>query len=159
MAVWGRVGVQICEAATTLFDKSKRTLIGDGSFHGFVAATLHEVPNAQAVAPPEAYGALVYAQQGQTVQKRVSEIMPGDVVLLRDAKLKGHKGLAAYSLSVGQGEDVVGIVGEFEGKKSKVRVFQANQHVGQQTVESVSYRLDDLKSGTIKVCTGCWCGG
>ncbi|TRM64164.1 hypothetical protein BD626DRAFT_547867 [Schizophyllum amplum] len=150
MAVWGRVGVQICEAATTLFDKSKKTLIGDGSFHGFIAATLHEVPNAQAVAP-DAYGALVYVQAGPTVQKRVSEILPGDVVLLRDARLKGHKGLTAYTLAVGQGEDVVGIVGEFEAKKSKVRVFQANQHVGQQTVESVSYRLDDLKSGTIKV--------
>jgi len=158
MAMWGRVGVQICEIATTMHDHSKKSLVGDGSYRGFVDAVLREVPNA---ARPQSkqipYGYLLYVQNGTQVQKRASEIMPGDVIELVDAKLKGHKGLGSYTLHVGVGEaeggtgPVVGIVCEFEPKKSKVRVFQANQHVGQQTVEAVSYRLDDLKSGLVKV--------
>ncbi|KIM81016.1 hypothetical protein PILCRDRAFT_821853 [Piloderma croceum F 1598] len=150
MAVWGRVGVQICESATTLFENSKKTLVGDGSYYGFVEAVFRQVPNAM---PPSSsgYGYLIYAQTGPSVSRRVSEILPGDVVELYDAKLKGHKGLQSYHQDVGAGEPLVGIVNEFEVKKSKVKIFQANQHVGQQTVESVSYRLDDLKSGVVKI--------
>ncbi|RDB14713.1 hypothetical protein Hypma_016405 [Hypsizygus marmoreus] len=147
IAVWGRVGVQICEVATSLFEKSKRSLVGDGTYTGFVNAVLSEVPNAYL----SSYGYVIYVQSGTAVQKRVSEIMPGDIVILQDAKLKGHKGIHAYHQNVGVGEELVGVVSEFEPKKSKIRVFQANQHVGQQTVEAVSYRLEDLKSGTVKI--------
>ncbi|KAF8157960.1 hypothetical protein B0H34DRAFT_706935 [Crassisporium funariophilum] len=156
MAVWGRVGVQVCEVATSLFEKSKKTLIGDGTYSGFVSAVLAGVPNAAPLAPSSThsnYGYLVYVQNGTAVQKRASDIMPGDIVEIFDGKLKGHKGIHMYHQNVGGagGEVMVGIVGEFEAKKSKIRVFHANQHVGQQTVESVSYRLEDLKSGTVKV--------
>ena len=131
MAVWGRVGVQICESATTLFENSKKTLVGDGSYRGFVEAVFGQVPNAM---PPSSsgYGYLIYAQTGSSVSRRASEILPGDVVELYDAKLKGHKGLQSYHQDVGSGEPLVGIVNEFEVKKSKVKIFQANQHVGQQ---------------------------
>ncbi|EFI27173.1 hypothetical protein CC1G_14998 [Coprinopsis cinerea okayama7 len=148
MAVWGRVGVQVCEVATTLFEKSKKGLVGDGTYPGFVRVVLNEVPNA---AKASDWGYLVYKQTGGAVQKRASDIMPGDLVELSDAKFKGHKGLQAYQLIVGTDEPVVGVISEFEPKKSKLRVFQANQHVGQQTVEVVSYRLDDLKSGVLKI--------
>ncbi|TFK34773.1 hypothetical protein BDQ12DRAFT_338071 [Crucibulum laeve] len=152
IAVWGRVGVQICEVATTLFEKSKKTLVGDGTYGGFVDAVFREVPNASLPSPTSTYGYLVYHQSSNSVLKRASEIMPGDIVVLQEAKLKGHKGLQTYSQSVGMGgESVLGVVSEFEPKKSKVRVFQANQHVGQQTVEAISYRLEDLKSGNVKV--------
>jgi len=111
------------------------------------------------------WGYMVYAQTGGTVQRRMSDIMPGDVIAFWDAKFKGHKALHSYTQTaggggVGHGETtsgsggggpLVGIVSEFEGKKSKVKVWQANQHVGQQTVENVSYRLEDLKSGQVKV--------
>ncbi|KZT19984.1 hypothetical protein NEOLEDRAFT_1141294 [Neolentinus lepideus HHB14362 ss-1] len=150
MTIWGKVGIQVCEVATTFFEKSKKSLVGDGTYAGFVDAVLSEVPNASEPSPP-IYGYLVYSQTGSTVQKRVSDIMPGDILTAQDAKLKGHKGLQTYHQNVGTEELLIGVVTEFEAKKSKVRVFQANQHVGQQTVESVSYRLDDLKSGTIKV--------
>ncbi|KXN80669.1 SH3 domain-containing protein C23A1.17 [Leucoagaricus sp. SymC.cos] len=155
MAIWGRVGVQICEIATTMYDQSKKSLIGDGTYRGFIDAVLNEVPNA---AKPQhkqiPYGYLVYLQSGGQVQKRASEIMPGDVVEIVDARFKGHKGLGGYQQMVGgegAGGALWGIVCESEVKKSKIRVFQANQHVGQQTVESASYRLDDLKSGLVKV--------
>lgn len=149
IAIWGRVGVQICEVATSLFEKSKKTLVGDGTYHGFVSAVVSEVPNA-ALPAPLSYGYVVYVQSGSAVQKRVSDIMPGDIVELQDAKFKGHKGIQTYNQHVGVGEPLVGIVSEFEPKKSKIRLFQANQHVGQQTVEAVSYRLEDLKSGTVQ---------
>ncbi|KAG6813006.1 hypothetical protein H0H92_014743 [Tricholoma furcatifolium] len=151
MTLWGRVGVQVCEAATSLHEKSKKALIGDGTYDGFVHAVLSEVPNAAMPVSETSYGYLVYAQTGNTVQKRASEILPGDIMVLQEAKLKGHKGLQSYQQIVGIGQQLVGVVSEFEPKKSKVRLFQANQHVGQQTVEAVSYRLEDLKSGTVKV--------
>ncbi|KAJ7643634.1 hypothetical protein FB45DRAFT_736525 [Roridomyces roridus] len=154
VAIWGRVGVHLCEAATQLYEKSKKSLVGDGTYTGFVNAALAETPNAMpshGVPPNLIWGHLVYLQSAASVQKRLSDIMPGDIVALFDAKLKGHKGLATYNQTVGAGEPLVGIVSEFEPKKSKIRVFQANQHVGHQTVEAVSYRLEDLKSGIVKV--------
>jgi len=150
IAVWGRVGVQICEVATTLHEKSRKSLVGDGSYKGFVDAVLSQVPNAARPSPPS-YGYLIYLQVGSAVQKRASDIMPGDIVMLSDAKFKGHKGIHTYHQNVGAEQPLVGIVGEFEPKKSKIKVFEANQHVGQQTVESVSYRLEDMKSGTMKI--------
>lgn len=148
IALWGRIGVQVCEAATNLFERSKKGLIGDGTYPGFIKAVMREVPSA-ALTPD--YGYLIYKQVGASVQKRASDIMPGDLVELHDARFKGHKGLQAYTQNVGAETPVLGVVSEFEPKKSKVRVFQANQHVGQQTVEAVSYRLEDLKSGTVTV--------
>ncbi|PPR07757.1 hypothetical protein CVT24_003707 [Panaeolus cyanescens] len=153
IVIWGRVGVQVCEVATTLFEKSKRSLIGDGSYAGFVHAALSGVPNvAPAALEGQNYGYLIYQQNGASVQKRISDIMPGDILEIHDGKFKGHKGLQTYHREVGGGDEVfVGVVGEFEAKKMKMKVLQANQHVGQQTVESVSYKLEDLKSGVVKV--------
>lgn len=138
IAVWGRVGVQVCEVATTLFEKSKKALIGDGTYAGFVKAVLADVPTAAQVSIDAGeYGYLVYSQNGSVVQKRASDIMPGDIVEIHDARLKGHKGLQTYQLTVGgSGELVVGVVAEFDNKKSKIRVLQANQHVGQQVRQS-----------------------
>ncbi|ESK86940.1 sh3 domain-containing protein [Moniliophthora roreri MCA 2997] len=151
MAIWGRVGAQICEVATQLHEKSKRAFIGDGTYHGFVQAALKEVPNASSVIP-DAYDYLLYMQSGSSMQKRASDIPPGNVMWLKDAKMKGHKGIQTYSQTVGVGEEpVVDVVSEFEPKKFKAKVFQAGQHARQQTVESVIYRLEDLKSGVVKV--------
>lgn len=132
--VWGRVGIQVCEAAAELHDKSKKALIGDGTYIGFINAVLSRVPNASQVEPGSStFGYLIYAQNGGAVQKRTAEIMAGDIIVLQDAKLKGHKGLQSYHQTVGEGgEPLFGIVGEFEGKKHKVKVYQANQHVGHQ---------------------------
>ena len=134
MKMWGRVGVQVCEVATSLFEHSKKTLIGDGTYAGFINAVLAGVPNAASISIASGvYGYLIYTQNGPLVQKRVSDIMPGDIVEIHEGKLKGHKGLQMYAQNVGgSGEALLGVVGEFEAKKSKIRVFHANQHVGQQ---------------------------
>jgi hypothetical protein len=191
MAIWGKTGVRVVDVATALFEKSKRALVGDGSYAGYVRAVLAQVPGATYPSAggndDSEWGYVVYAQTGNAVQRRVSDILPGDVVAFWDAKLKGHKGLHTYTQTVGtagvgeggRGGPLVGIVSEFDSKKSKVRVWQANQHVGQQvsqslsvfrrlarmkngvltpratqTVENVSYRLEDLKSGQVKVSWG-----
>ena len=93
------------------------------------------LPSSSPSSPSHSHGYLVYSQNGPTVHKRVSEIMPGDIVEVHDAKLKGHKGIHGYHMSVGTDEPALGVVSEFEPKKSKIRVFQANQHVGQQVRE------------------------
>jgi len=126
-------------------------LVGDGSHAGFVRAVLAQVPGVYVGPGNEDWGYVTYAQTGGAVQRRVSDIMPGDVISFWDAKLKGHKGLHAYNQTAGAGGALVGVVSEFDVKKSKVRVWQANQHVGQQTVEIVNYRLEDLKSGHVKI--------
>ncbi|KAL6308247.1 hypothetical protein BKA93DRAFT_764065 [Sparassis latifolia] len=152
VAQWGRVGVQIHEVASVSFEKSKKALIGDGSYVGFVTAVLSEVPNAvQPVPPYDSFGYLIYAQTGSAVQRRASDLLPGDIIVVHDAKFKGHKGLQTYHQNVGVGQPLIAIIGDYEVKKAKVKVFQANQHVGQQSVESASYRLEDLKSGSVKV--------
>lgn len=136
MAQWGRVGIQIHEIATTLYEKSRKSLIGDGTHVGFVTTVLNQVPNASKPAPPhDDFGYLIYEQNGASVIKRASDIMPGDVIVLRDAKLKGHKGLQTYHQTVGDAQPVCAIIGDYEVKKSKVKVFQANQHVGHEVRE------------------------
>jgi len=150
-ALWERVGVYVGEAASQLLERSKRTLVGNGSYEGFIAEALALVPNALLPQSPGDYGILIYAQTAAQVHTRVTDIMRGDVVVLDGAKLKGHKGLHTYNISAGEAAPCMGVVSEFDVKKLKLKALQANQRVGQVTVESVSYRLEDLKSGTIKV--------
>ena len=130
--VWERVGVYVAEAATGLLERSKRTLVGNGSYEGFVAEVLAQVPNASAPQAPGEYGFLVYAQTAAQVHARLADIMPGDVVVVQGARLKGHKGLQSYSMSAGEGSrPCVGVVSEFDAKKLKLRALQANRRVGQ----------------------------
>lgn len=129
MELWGAIGTQVHASASGLFDQSKKSVVGDGTTHGFVQAALAQVPRASRAS----YGHLIYAQTGNSVLRRSSNIMPGDIVQLSEAKLKGHKGLQSYHQTVGTAQEpLVGIVSEFDVKKSKVKVFQANQHVGSQ---------------------------
>jgi myosin tail region-interacting protein MTI1 len=146
MAVWGRVGVQICEVATTLAEQSKGQF---GSYRGFVDAVLNQVPNAVLPTPSRPlYGYVIYSRDGATVHKRACDIMPGDIVTISDAKLKGHKGIQTYHQTVGTDEEVVGIVGEWESKKAKIKVLEAGQHVSEPGwYESVVTNMAVIFSG------------
>ena len=129
LQLWGVVGTAVHAAASTLFDRSKKSVVGDGTSQGFVNAVLAQVPQASKAS----YGHLIYSQSGNSVLRRSSAIMPGDIIQLTEAKLKGHKGLQSYHQTAGTVQDpLFGIVSEFDGKKSKVKVLQANQHVGSQ---------------------------
>jgi len=146
MVLWGKIGTQVMQSAIALAEKGKKSIVGDGTGVGFVAATLAGTPGAYKAS----YGWLVFSQNGASVQRRSSDIMPGDIIVLTDAKLKGHKGLQGYSTQL-SGE-LVGVVCEFEAKKSKVKVWQPALHPNSYpAVESVSYRLEDLKSGSVMV--------
>ena len=139
VSIWGKVGVLVCEAAVQLFEKSKKTLIGDGTHIGFINAVLDEVPNASAVEEDaSSFGYLIYAQTGSSVTKRAADIMPGDIIVLQDAKLKGHKGIQTYHRTVGAETPVVAVVGEYEPKRLKVRAYQASQHVGSQVCHTIN---------------------
>ena len=133
VTIWGRVGVQVSEVTAQLFEKSKRALIGDGTYVGFVNAVLDRVPNVSTVEEDAtSFGYLIYFQTGSSVTRRAADIMPGDIIVLQDAKLKGHKGIQTYHQTVGAETPVVGVVVEYEPKKSKVKTYQASQHVGNQ---------------------------
>ncbi|KZS90415.1 hypothetical protein SISNIDRAFT_415505 [Sistotremastrum niveocremeum HHB9708] len=152
MAIWGKVGTQILSVSNALYASSKSALIGDGSFEGFVDSVLSNVPSAASPSEPFVYGHLVYSQTISSVTRRVSDIMPGDVVVLEDCHFHGRKGLQTYNTRIGKNDQpACGIINEYEQKKHKLRVYQANQRVGNQTVELASYRLNDLKAGTVKV--------
>ena len=149
MQQWGRVGVQIHETATTLYEKSRKSPIGDGTYIGFVAAVIRQIPNAMQPSSFDSFGYLFYEQSGPSVQKRASDIMPGDIIVIQDAKLKGHKGLQPYHQNVGVGQPVCAIVSDFEVKKAKVKVYQANQHVGQEVrvqTRSASYEFPNFNT-------------
>ena len=123
-----RMGPVIVSSAQHIYEKSKRTVIGDGSSASFLFTVLSLVAGAST----SNLGHLVYAQTGGSVQKRLGDVMPGDVVALYEAHFKGHKGglgLGAYNVSWGtKTHPVLGIVIEFEGKKNKIRAFAVNQH-------------------------------
>jgi hypothetical protein len=122
-----RLNPQVIDSAHSTHEKSKKNVIGNGSSLGFLQQVLNAVPTAST----ESLGHLIYAQTGTNVTRRAGDIAPGDVIALYDAKMKGHKGLASYSIVVGSaGEPLLGIVSEFSvsGKKVKVKAFAVNQH-------------------------------
>jgi len=71
-----------------MFEKLKKTLIGDGAYAGFVQAAVATAPNATAAVPITSgdYGYVVYVQNRASMQRQVSEMMPGDIVEIHDAK-------------------------------------------------------------------------
>jgi hypothetical protein len=131
----------ISSAAVILHERSKRMLIGDGTFPAFVKAVLQQVPSA--AMPIEdgpgvyIYGHLIYLQIILTVQRRIVEVMPGDILLFDNVLFKGYKGLhQPYQFQAGTpGEPLVGVVADFDMKRSRVKLYQANQHLGIEVCE------------------------
>ena len=122
-----KYGAKIAQSAHQIHERSKRLVIGDGSSTSFLYMTL-----ASTGVSTGTLGHLIYAQTGGAVQKRLGDIMPGDVVALYEAHFKGHKGglgLGNYSAVWGSKEEpVLGVVSEFDAKKSKIKAYAVNQH-------------------------------
>jgi hypothetical protein len=130
-----RFGRKIAEAVS----KNKDTVVGDGTPAGLVTELLK--PFKDALLP---------------IGTRADEIRPGDIITLRNAKLQGKHGPmhAKYSIEVGgDGVGHVGVVSEWDGTKKKVRAWeQGRDGKGKKgKVQLESYKLDDLRSGEVRV--------
>ncbi|KAK6428604.1 hypothetical protein LTR95_015251 [Oleoguttula sp. CCFEE 5521] len=155
-----RFGARIAELASSLGNSKKDTLLGDGSPAAFPVELLRSLPNAPEALLPigsRAYGAMIYTNLANASIMQHDEIRPGDIITFRNAKFEGkHSGPihSKYKLDLGPGH--VGVVGEWDGSKKKVRVWEQGLEgekgkKGKKGVEGGSYRLGDLKSGEVRV--------
>lgn len=101
------------------------------------------------------YGALVYHNLANASVRQHDEIRRGDVAVFRGSKFQGHKGSlhTKYQAEAGRQDNVhVGIVYEWDGAKRKIRVYEQPENgAAGGKVKAESYRLNDLKSGEVKV--------
>lgn len=141
-----RFGRAIGEAAPG----KKDTVVGDGTPQALVYELLR--PHAGALLPvgTRAYGALVYSNLANASTSQNDEIRPGDIISIRNAKFQGKHGAmhAKYSMEVGK-PDHVAVVAEWDGTKRKVRAWEQGRESKKVKVES--FRLDDLRSGEVKI--------
>lgn len=146
-AAWDQFGRSIGNTAAS----QKDTVVGDGTPSGLVNALLKAYPNALLPVGTRAYGALVYSNLANASVSQYDEIRPGDIITLRNAKLQGKHGPmhAKYSTEVGSGSGHVAIVQEWDGTKKKVRAWEQGRE--NRKVKSESYKLDDLRSGEVKI--------
>jgi hypothetical protein len=130
--------------------KLKDTVVGDGTPHALVYELLKPYKDALLPVGTRAYGALVYSNLANASTAQHDEIRPGDVVSIRNAKFQGKHGPmhAKYSMEVGK-PDHVGIVAEWDGTKKKVRAWEQGREGRKVRMES--FKLDDLRSGEVKV--------
>lgn len=132
--------------------KQANAPIADGSPRGFVENMIGSVPNAL---PPvgQSLGVAILTQVGPTMmQPQADEVRSGDIVSCSQADFRGKKGLAPYHMTFGtQAEPTSGIVIECETKKNKLRCIVQSPNNKKGLPDEVSLRLDDLKSGIVKV--------
>ncbi|OAA58731.1 SH3 domain protein [Cordyceps fumosorosea ARSEF 2679] len=141
-----RFGRQIVEAATA----KKDSVVGDGSPQGLVLELLRPLHGALWPVGTRAYGALVYSNMANASTQQHDVIRPGDIVSFRNSKFQGKHGAmhAKYSAEVGK-PDHVAIVAEWDGTKKKLRAWEQGRE--NKKVKMESYKLDDLRSGEVKV--------
>ena len=119
--------------------------IGDASSRAFVAHILSSLPQSL---PPvgTSLGCVIHTQVGTTVMDSLDEPHPGDIVSCSSADFKGKKGLAPYHFTL----NCQGFIVDVEPKKNKLRTI-IQSPTKKNGPEEVSLRLDDLKSGIVKV--------
>ncbi|KAI9741511.1 MAG: hypothetical protein M1818_004317 [Claussenomyces sp. TS43310] len=142
-----RFGRKLSEAVSS----KKDSVVGDGTSQGLVQELLKPFTEALLPVGTRAYGALVYSNLANASTQQFDEIRAGDIITLRNAKLQGKHGAmhAKYSMEVGAGPGHVGIVAEWDGTKKKVRAWEQGRESKKVKVES--YKLDDLRSGEVKI--------
>lgn len=133
------VGTQVWESASQLFEQSKKTPVGDGTYIGFVNAVLGRIPNVSMVEEGvSSFGYLIHARKGPLVTERGFDIKPGDIITIREAMLESRKGVRTYPQTIGAEDPVVAVIGEYEKKKSKVKAYQASGRVGNQVRHTIN---------------------
>ncbi|KAK4125897.1 hypothetical protein N657DRAFT_632086 [Parathielavia appendiculata] len=141
-----RFGRAIGEAAAS----KKDTVVGDGTPQALIYELLRPFKDALLPVGTRAYGALVYSNLANASTMQNDEIRPGDIVSIRNAKFQGKHGAmhAKYSMEVGK-PDHVGVVAEWDGTKKKVRAWEQGRE--SKKVKQESFKLDDLRSGEVKI--------
>jgi hypothetical protein len=93
---------------------------------------------------------VVYGNLANASTQQNDEIRPGDIITLRNTKFQGKHGPmhAKYSMEVGK-PDHVGVVAEWDGTKKKVRAWEQGRE--SKKVKLESFKLDDLRSGEVKI--------
>ncbi|KAK5628400.1 hypothetical protein RRF57_004115 [Xylaria bambusicola] len=128
----------------------KDSVVGDGTPHALVHELLRPLNEALLPVGSRAYGALVYANLANAATQLNDEIRPGDIISIRNAKFQGKHGPmhAKYTMEVGK-PDHVAIVAEWDGTKKKVRAWEQGRE--NKKVKQESYKLEDLRSGEVKI--------
>lgn len=143
---YDRFGRQISETATS----KKDSIVGDGTPHSLVHELLRPLNGALAPIGTRSFGALVYSNMANASTQQNDVIRPGDIMSVRNGKFQGKHGPmhAKYSAEVGK-PDHVAVVAEWDGTKKKVRAWEQGRENKKVKVES--YKLDDLRSGEVKI--------
>ncbi|KAL7925743.1 hypothetical protein ACQKWADRAFT_310033 [Trichoderma austrokoningii] len=128
----------------------KDQVVGDGSAQSFVLEMIRPLEDALWPISTRSYGALVYANMANASTQQHDAIRPGDIITIRNAKFQGKHGPmhAKYSAEVGK-PDHVAVVAEWDGTKKKVRAWEQGRDG--KKVRQESYKLDDLRSGEVKI--------
>ncbi|KAI1437218.1 hypothetical protein GGR50DRAFT_120749 [Xylaria sp. CBS 124048] len=128
----------------------KDVIVGDGTPYALVYELLRPLKDALLPVGTRAYGALVYSNLANASTQLNDEIRPGDILSIRNAKFQGKHGPmhAKYTVEVGK-PDHVAIVAEWDGTKKKVRAWEQGRE--NKKVKQESYKLEDLRSGEVKV--------
>lgn len=141
-----RFGLQISNSVSS----KKDSVVGDGTPQALVFELLKPFKDVLLPVGTRAYGALVYANMANASTHMTDEIRPGDIISTRNAKFQGKHGPmhAKYSMEVGK-PDHVAVVAEWDGTKKKVRAWEQGRE--NKKVKQESFKLDDLRSGEVKV--------
>ncbi|KAI1430252.1 hypothetical protein F5Y12DRAFT_12859 [Xylaria sp. FL1777] len=128
----------------------KDSVVGDGTPQALILELLQPLKEALLPVGTRAYGALVYANLANAATQLNDEIRPGDIISIRNAKFQGKHGPmhAKYTIEVGK-PDHVAIVAEWDGTKKKVRAWEQGRE--NKKVKQESYKLEDLRSGEVKI--------
>lgn len=144
--VYERFGRPISDAVSS----KKDSVVGDGTPHGLINELLRPFSDALRPVGTRAYGAIVYSNMANASTQLHDVIRPGDILSIRNAKFQGKHGPmhAKYSTDVGK-PDHVAVVAEWDGTKKKVRAWEQGRESRKVKVES--FKLDDLRSGEVKI--------
>ncbi|PWN36522.1 uncharacterized protein FA14DRAFT_3577 [Meira miltonrushii] len=164
MVSWSQhLGSRIARQASTFLTKGQQMQLGDGTSRGFITALIALSTNENALPPVgSSFGAIVLAQAATTpVDQGSDEIRPGDIVALHGADFKGKRGLTPYHVTYGTAQEpafacVLEATSE-SSKKRKLRciLVPTSSATGKPSKsglpEEVTLRLDDVKSGLLRV--------
>ncbi|KAF5231228.1 hypothetical protein FAUST_9377 [Fusarium austroamericanum] len=141
-----RFGRQISTAVAS----KKDSVVADGTPQGLVLELLKPYKDVLSPVGTRAYGALVYSNMANASTQQNDMIRAGDIMTIRNAKFQGKHGPmhAKYSAEVGK-PDHVAVVAEWDGTKKKVRAWEQGRESKKVKVES--FKLDDLRSGEVKI--------